>query len=75
MSRPNVNDERAREAAQARADLERRAEESCVVPFDAEEWLAESESVQTPEEAEREVEEFLSVVRRLRDAPSDRSLG
>jgi predicted nucleic acid-binding protein len=75
MSQPNINNERAREAAEARAALERRAAELGVGPFDAEEWLAESEAEQTPEEAGREVEEFLSIVRRLRDAPSDRSLG
>ena len=75
MSQPNVNDDRAREAAEARAALERRAAELGVGPFDAEDWLAESEGDQTPEEIGREVDEFLSIVRRLRDASSDRSVG
>jgi predicted nucleic acid-binding protein len=66
---------RAREAAQARTALERRAAELGVTPFDADEWLAGSEDDQSPEEAAREVDEFLSIVRELRDTPSNRSAG
>ena len=75
MSQPNPNDDRARESAEARAAIERRAAELGVTPFDADEWLAKSEDDQTPEEAAREVDEFLSIVRELRDTPSTRSAG
>jgi predicted nucleic acid-binding protein len=75
MSQPNVNDDRAREAAAARAALDRRAAELGVPPFDADEWLAAAEDDQSPEEAAREVDAFLSLVRKLRDTPSDRSVG
>lgn len=75
MSQPNVNTDREREAAEARAALERRAAELGVTPFDAEEWLSGDEGDQSPEEAAREVDEFLSVVRELRDTPSTRSAG
>lgn len=67
--------ERARESAEARAALERRAAETGVTPFDAEEWLSGGEEGQTPGEAAREVDEFLSIVRELRDTPSARSAG
>lgn len=67
--------DREREAAEARAALERRAAELGVTPFDADEWLAKSEDDQTPEDAAREVDEFLSIVRGLRDTPSTRSAG
>jgi hypothetical protein len=46
-----------------------------VAPFDADEWLAETDEEQSPEEAAREVDEFLRIVRELRDTPSDRSAG
>ena len=79
MSRPNITsqeaEERARETAQARADLERRAAEQGVRPFDAGEWLGELETDQTPEEVRREVDEFLHMVREARDTPSTRSIG
>jgi DNA-binding GntR family transcriptional regulator len=75
MSQPNPNNDRAREAAEARAALERRAAELGVTPFDTDEWLAGSEEDQAPEEAAREVDEFLSIVRELRDTPSTRSTG
>lgn len=75
MSQPNPNNDRAREAAEARAALERRAAELGVTPFDADEWLAASEDDQSPEEAAREVDEFLTIVRELRDTPSTRSAG
>jgi predicted nucleic acid-binding protein len=75
MSQPNVNTDREREAAEARAALERRAAEMGVTPFDAEEWLSGDEDDQAPEEAAREVNEFLSIVRELRDTPSTRSAG
>lgn len=75
MSQPNVNTDREREAAEARAALERRAAELGVTPFDAGEWLAVDEDDQAPEEAAREVDEFLRIVRELRDTPSTRSAG
>ena len=75
MSQPNTDDKRAREAAEARAALERRAAELGVGPFDADEWLAATEEEQSPEEAAREVDDFLRIVRELRDTPSDRSAG
>jgi predicted nucleic acid-binding protein len=75
MSQPNVNTNREREAAEARAVLERRAAELGVTPFDASEWLSRAEDDQAPEDAAREVNEFLAIVRELRDTPSTRSAG
>lgn len=75
MSQPNPNNDRARESAEARAALERRAAELGVTPFDADVWLAAAEDDQSPEEAAREVDEFLAIVRELRDTPSTRSAG
>jgi hypothetical protein len=79
MSRPNITsrdtEERARETAQARADLERRAAEQGIKPFDVDEWRAELETDQTPEEIRQEVDEFLTIVREARDTPSSRSIG
>ncbi len=72
---PRPNQEREREAADARADLERRGAELGVKPFNDEEWLAESETGQTAEEIGREVDEFLSMVRELRHTPSGRGVG
>ncbi|MDT5268293.1 MAG: hypothetical protein QOH49_479 [Acidobacteriota bacterium] len=72
---PRNDRERERESAEARAALERRAAELGVTPFDADEWLAATEDDQSPEEAAREVDEFLSIVRELRDTPSTRSAG
>jgi predicted nucleic acid-binding protein len=73
MSQPNAEDRRAREAAAARAALERRGAELGVGPFDAAEWLNAPDEEQSPEDAAREVDEFLRIVRELRDTPSDRS--
>jgi hypothetical protein len=81
MSRsPNITSsidaaERARETADARADLQRRADAQGVKPFDADEWRAELEINQTPEEVRQEVDEFLSMLREWRDTPSRRSVG
>jgi predicted nucleic acid-binding protein len=75
MSQPNVNTDREREAAEARAALERRAAELGVTPFDTGEWLAGAEDDQAPEDAAREVDEFLTLVRELRDTPTTRSAG
>lgn len=72
---PRNDRDRAREAAEARAALERRAAEQGLTPFDANEWLARAEDDQAQEEAAREVNEFLSIVRELRDTPSTRSAG
>jgi hypothetical protein len=70
-------EERARdsESAAALARLERRAAEFGVRPFDAGEWLAEEETDRNPEEAQREVDEFLGLLRGWRDTPSSRSVG
>ncbi|HEV2762011.1 MAG TPA: hypothetical protein VGV38_03370 [Pyrinomonadaceae bacterium] len=75
MSQPNINSDHAREAAEARAALERRAAELGVKPFDADEWLGGTGDDQTPDEVTREVDEFLSLVRELRDTPPTRSAG
>jgi predicted nucleic acid-binding protein len=72
---PRNDQARAREAAEARAALERRAAELGISPFDADEWLAGTEEDQTPEDAAREVDEFLGMLRELRDTPSNRSAG
>lgn len=67
--------ERERETAKAYADLLRRAEAEGVKPFSFEEWKAEFETNQTPEEIRREVDEFLSMLREVRGTPSNRSIG
>lgn len=72
---PRDDRKRAREAAEARATLERRAAELGVTPFDAAEWLEGTEADQAPEKTAREVDEFLSILRELRDTPSNRSAG
>lgn len=71
VSRPNLNTERG--AAESRAALKRRSAEMGVTPFDAEEWLSVGEEDQALDEAAREVGEFLSIMRELRDTPSTRS--
>lgn len=72
---PSNDRERAREAAEALAALERRAAELGLTPFNADEWLAGTGEDEAPEDAAREVDEFLSIVRELRDTPSTRSAG
>jgi DNA-binding GntR family transcriptional regulator len=72
---PRNDQERTREVTEARAALERRAAELGITPFDADEWFAGTEDDQAPEDAAREVGEFLSIVRELRDTPSTRSAG
>lgn len=79
MSRRNVTphpaeDERESETARVRAEIERLAEEQGVGPFDPDEWLAESEPDQPPEEVRREVDEFLGMLREWRGTPSRRDL-
>ena len=69
---PRRDQERAREAAEARAALERRAAELGVTPFDSDEWLADSETEQPAEEVTREVDEFLNMLREWRHTPSVR---
>lgn len=66
---------RERETAEARARLERRAAEQGVTPFDADEWRAELEVDQSPEDIRREVDDFLTMLREWRDTPSLRSIG
>jgi hypothetical protein len=79
MSQSNISSqdriERSRETSEARAELLRRAEAQGVKPFDADEWRAELETDQTPEEIRHEVDEFLSLIREMRDTPSARSIG
>jgi hypothetical protein len=79
MSQSNISShdriERDRETAEARAELLRRAETQGVKPFDADEWRTEIETDQTPEEIRQEVDEFLSLIREVRDTPSARSIG
>lgn len=83
MSQPNIKDRiddaererRERETAQARADLLRRAAAQGVKPFSLDEWRAEVETDQTPEEIRQEVDEFLTMLREWRDTPSRRSIG
>ena len=81
MSRhPNITSsvdavERDRETAEARADLQRRADALGVKPFDDDEWRADLETDQTAEEIQQEVDEFLSMLREWRDTPSRRSVG
>jgi hypothetical protein len=70
----SAEEERARETAQARADLERLAEAQGVKPFDFDEWRAESETDQSQEETRQEVDEFLRMLREWRDTPSHRSM-
>lgn len=67
--------ERERATAKARADLMRRAEAQGVKPFDPDEWRAELDSDNQPqEEIQREVDEFLKMMREWRDTPSNRSI-
>ena len=80
MSQRNVtshpaDDERESEMARARAEFERLAEEQGVRPFDFDEWLAETEPDQPPEEIRREVDEFLVMLREWRHTPSRRASG
>lgn len=74
MSQSNVTShdqaERARETAEARADLERRATEQGVKPFTTLEDFAGDPSLT----ADFDVDEFLRTVRETRDTPSNRSL-
>ncbi len=75
MSQPNTrltDTERAREMAQARADLLKRAATQGIKPFSFDEWLAEGEAEQSQEEIRREVDEFLRLVREVRDRTSNR---
>lgn len=65
---------RARETAEARARLDRRAAEQGIPPFDADEWRAELEIDQSPEDIRREVDDFLTMLREWRDTPSLRSI-
>jgi hypothetical protein len=80
MSQRNVTphpteDERERETTRARAEIERLAAEQGVKPFDPDEWRAEAEASQSPEEVRREVDEFLVMLREWRQTPSRRGAG
>jgi hypothetical protein len=72
---PHKAADRARETQEARAELQRCAEAQGVAPFNPEEWRADSETNQTPEETRQEVDEFLTMLRGWRDTPSARSIG
>jgi hypothetical protein len=78
MTQPNttqdIDAERALEVAAARADLQRRAEAQGIKPFDADEWGADLEPEQTPEEIRREVDDFLVLLRAARDTTTTRSI-
>lgn len=78
MSKANITEridaEHERETAEARAELQRRADAQGIKPFDAGEWLADIETDQTPEEIRREVDDFLIMLREWRDTPSTRSI-
>jgi hypothetical protein len=66
--------ERERDIAAARAELMRLAEEQGVKPFNFDEALGEGSGGQTQEEIQREVDEFLKLLRETRDLPSTRSI-
>ena len=78
MSQQNIKEpltpEREREAAEALADLMRRAEEQGVEPFDFDAAFGEGAEGQSQEEIQQEVDEFLQMVRETRDMPSSRSI-
>ena len=72
IKQPSVTPEREREIAEARAELERLAKEQGVKPLNFDEALGEGSDGQTQEEIQREVDEFLKLVRKTRDMPSRR---
>jgi hypothetical protein len=74
VKQPHRTPEREREAAAARAELMRLAEEQGVKPFNFDEALGEGSDGQTQEEIQREVDEFLKWLRETRDLPSTRSI-
>lgn len=65
--------ERERETAQALADLLDRARAQGVAPFDFDAAFGEAAEGQSQEEIQREVDEFLRMMREMRDVPSTRS--
>ena len=74
IQQPPLTPEREREIAEARAELERLAEEQGVKPFDFDAAFGEASEGQSQEEIQQEVDEFLRVVRETRDMPSTRSI-
>lgn len=73
IKQPPLTPEREREAAEARAELLRRAEEQGVEPFDFNAAFGEGAEGQSQEEIQQEVDEFLRMMRETRDMPSARS--
>lgn len=69
--KPHDQAQRARETAEARAELLRQAEAQGVKPFTSLEDFAGDPSLTTG----FDVNEFLRMVRETRDTPSNRSLG
>ena len=61
-------------AAEARADMQRRADEQGVKPFDPDQWLAQSGTLQSTGEISRDVDDFLALLREWREPPSVRRL-
>jgi hypothetical protein len=64
--------ERSREVARALAELERRAAEQGVRPFNAGDWLAGDDATEDPEEIRREVDDFLALRREGREVEAVR---
>ncbi|MDQ3255292.1 MAG: hypothetical protein M3R15_15565 [Acidobacteriota bacterium] len=73
IKQPPLTPERERAAAEALADLMRRAEAQGVEPFDFDAAFGEGGEGQSQEEIRQEVDEFLQMVRETRDTSSARS--
>jgi hypothetical protein len=69
MPQPNVNTDREREAAEARAKLLSLAEAQGVRPLSFDDLLGEPEPRQAQEEIRREVDDFLALLREIRGGP------
>jgi hypothetical protein len=74
IKRPTTTQERERETAEARAEVERLAAEQGIKPFNFDDALGEGSEGQTREEIQREVDDFLNLLRETRKMPSRRSL-
>lgn len=64
---PQLTPEREREAAEARAELLRRADEQGVEPLDFNAAFGEGTEGQSQEEVQREVDDFLQMQREWRE--------
>ncbi len=74
LNQPPLAPEREREIVEARAELMRRAKEQGVEPFDFDAAFGEGAEGQSQDEIQREVDEFLRMVRETRDLPSTRGI-